>query len=84
MMSISRPLRIVRLRQIHTSPITAVATARPFSGAYTRGRDVGGGGGSGSSLNFFGKPRLPANKGIMFVPQQEAWVCHFRLPSGLL
>jgi len=77
MTSVSRSLmRVSPIRQLHTLPVSTAA--RSFSGTYPRRRDVGGSGGGsgglGGPLSFFGRPRLPANKGIMFVPQQEAWV----------
>jgi hypothetical protein len=69
-MSVSRALRPVALRHLHTLPAKAIAL-RSFSTAFPQQRDARG---NDSPLNFFGRPRLPANKGIMFVPQQEAWV----------
>jgi len=86
MSALSRSLRVVPLRQIQAYPFST--TARAFSGNYARRREtyVGGGGlgGSGSSLNLFGRPRLPANKGIMFVPQQEAWVYRYFMGFALI
>jgi hypothetical protein len=70
-MSLYRSLSLVPVRHFATS--SRSAAARSFSGAIRANREASTGGGGGP-LNFFGRPRLPANKGIMFVPQQEAWV----------
>lgn len=69
-MSVSRALRPVALQHLHPLPPKAIAL-RTFSTVFAQRRDFRG---NDSPLNFFDRPRLPANKGIMFVPQQEAWV----------
>jgi hypothetical protein len=67
MMSVSRSLGSLPLRHLQrTFPQKTVV--RSLATNFPRDRD------GGSALNFFGRPRLPTNKGIMFVPQQEAWV----------
>ena len=67
----ARSLRPVSFRQIHA--VLGGPHLRAFSNNLTQLRN-GSGHGNARPLNFFGKPKLPANKGIMFVPQQEAWV----------
>ena len=77
-MSLCRSVRSVPLHQLHSRLAPQLAVIRSFSSSVGQRRDAhhsgGSGGGSGGPLNFFGRPRLPTNKGIMFVPQQEAWV----------
>jgi hypothetical protein len=70
-MSVVRSCRSVPLRQVHSAFSPKVVSLRSFSSSVGQWRDATGPGGP---LNFFGQPRLPTNKGIMFVPQQEAWV----------
>ena len=75
-MSLCRSVRSVPLHRWHSNLSPQLAVIRCFSSSVSQCRDAThhAGGGSGGPLNFFGRPRLPANKGIMFVPQQEAWV----------
>jgi hypothetical protein len=71
-MSLSRSVRSIPLHRL-SSPFPPQNVAiRYFSSCIAQRASHQPGG--GSSLKFFGRPRLPTNKGIMFVPQQEAWV----------
>jgi hypothetical protein len=71
-MLVFRPLRGASICRVNAVPV--ISATRLFSDSPNYRRDVVPGSGGGGPLNFFGKPRLPTNKGIMFVPQQEAWV----------
>ena len=74
-----RAPRVLPLRQLQLTLSSQSTALRCFStgvGQWREPHSTSGGGGSGGPLSFFGRPRLPTNKGIMFVPQQEAWVEH--------
>jgi hypothetical protein len=79
-MSLCRSFRPLSLHQTYVHLFPWRGSIRSFSSSVVQQREVGHhtpAGGSGTPLNFFGRPRLPTNMGIMFVPQQEAWVCSF-------
>lgn len=78
-MSLLRAPRVYPLRHLQNAVSVQNTALRCFSTGVGQWREPHGtGSGSGGHLSFFGRPRLPTNKGIMFVPQQEAWV---RLPE---
>lgn len=67
MSSLSRSFTSVPLGRLLRA-VPSRTLSRGLATGFPRDRD------GGSSLSFFGRPRLPTNKGVMFVPQQEAWV----------
>jgi len=73
-MSLLRASRVLPLRQLQVALPQSTAI-RCFSTGVGQWRESpSSSGGGGGPLSFVGRPRLPTNKGIMFVPQQEAWV----------
>lgn len=79
-MALCRSFRPSSLHQAYNHLSSQYVAIRCLSSSVRQLREVGhhtASGGGGGPLSFFGRPRLPTNKGIMFVPQQEAWVCPF-------
>jgi hypothetical protein len=70
-MVVSRSIRQLPVRQLPRT-FQSQALAYRYASSYTPSHRLGDS--QSGTLSFFGRPRLPANKIIMFVPQQEAWV----------